>query len=60
MNKIIIRFNRPINDREFKELEGIVENQKTNDKFINTTMRVNGDYAVLDLEFDEDGDITVL
>ena len=49
-----------ISSNELMELMGFVEQQETTDKEVNTTIECDGDYAKITLEFDEDGNITLL
>lgn len=58
--KVQITFKRTLNSEELREVIILVENQETTDKYTNTSMHIDGDYAQIDVEIDEDGDITVL
>ena len=60
MNTIAITFNRDVTLNELLEVKQFVENQETNDKYINTTMHINGNYAEIDIEVNEYGDVIVL
>ena len=60
MNTIAITFNRDVTLNELLEVKQFVENQETNDKYINTTMHINGNYAEIDIEVNEHGDVIVL
>ena len=60
MNTIAITFNRDVTLNELLEIKQFVENQETNDKYINTTMHINGNYAEVDIEVNEYGDVIVL
>lgn len=55
-----IKFNRNVNGSELREVMVLVENQETNDKYIDTTLKIDGEYATIEVEIDEFGDITVL
>lgn len=60
MNTIAITFNRDVTLNELLEIKQFVENQETNDKYTNTTMHINGNYAEVDIEVNEFGDVIVL
>ena len=60
MNTIAITFNRDITLNELLEVKQFVENQETTDKYTNTTMHINGNYAEVDIEVNEFGDVIVL
>ena len=51
---------RPITINEFKELIPLMELQETMDKYTNTSFYINGEFAIIEVEFDEDGNITLL
>ena len=57
---ILINFNRTVDSDELREVMVLVKNQETTDRYTNTSMHINGDYANIDVEIDEYGDITVL
>ena len=59
-NMVQVKFNRMVNSDELREVMALVEMQQTTDRYTNTSMHINGDYANVDVEIDEDGDITVL
>ena len=60
MNTIAITFNRDVTLNELLEVKQFVENQETADKYTNTTIHINGDYAEVDIEVNEFGDVIVL
>lgn len=60
MNTIAITFNRDVTLNELLEVKQFVENQETTDKYTNTTMHINGNYAEVDIEVNEFGDVVVL
>ena len=60
MNTIAITFNRDVTLNELLEVKQFVENQETTDKYTNTTMHINGNYAEVDIELNEFGDVVVL
>lgn len=51
---------RPITINEFRELTALMELQETSEKYTNTSFYVNGEFAIIEVEFDEDGNITLL
>ena len=60
MNTIAITFNRDVTLNELLEVKQFVENQETTDKYTNTTIHINGNYAEVDIEVNEFGDVVVL
>lgn len=60
MNTILITFNSDVTLNELLEVKQLVEHQETTDKYTNTTMHIDGDYASIDVEINEFGDIIVL
>lgn len=60
MNTIAITFNRDVTLNELLEVKQFVENQETTDKYTNTTIHINGNYAEVDIEVNEYGDVIVL
>ena len=55
-----VTFNRTVNSNELKEVMRLLEVQETTDKHENTLLHINGEYAVIDVEIDNMGDVTVL
>ena len=55
-----IATKRPITINEFRELMPLMELQETTDKYTNTTLLINGEFAIIEVQFDEDGNITLL
>ena len=53
-------FNRTVDSNELKEVMSLLEVQETTDRYENTILNINGEYAVIDVEIDDMGDITVL
>ena len=51
---------RPITSNEFRELMLLMDLQETADKYTNTSFYINGKFAIIEVEFDEDGNITLL
>ena len=60
MNTITITFNRDMTLNELLEVKALVEHQETTDKYTNVTMHIDGEYASIDVEINEFGDIIVL
>lgn len=54
-----VTFNRPVTVEELKEIMLHAMIQETSDKRTGETVRINGDYADIDVVFDEDGNMTV-
>lgn len=52
--------NRELDINELREVLILMENQETTDRDISTALHINGDYATIDVEIDEDGNVTVL
>jgi len=57
--EVKITINRPVTVPDLKEILQFAENQETTDKYINTEMHITGNYAEIDVIFDEDGNMTV-
>ena len=51
---------RPITINEFRELMPLMELQETSEKDTNTSFYINGKFAIIEVQFDEDGNITLL
>ena len=51
---------RPITTNEFRELMALMELQETSEKYVNTSFYINGKFAIIEVQFDEDGNITLL
>ena len=54
------------NSKAIKKIKGVkvellvlIENQESTDKYINTSIRINGDFALIDVDIDEFGDIKI-
>ncbi len=52
--------NRALDINELRELLSLMENQETTDREISTGMLIQGDDATIEVEIDEDGNVTVL
>ena len=55
-----IKFNRQLNINELRETLSLMEHQETNERYTNTSINIDGNYANITVEIDEDGNITVL
>lgn len=53
-------FNRRFNINELREVLSLMEHQETNERYINTSINIDGNYANIVVDIDEDGNITVL
>ena len=52
--------NRELNINELKEVLTLMENQETTDKYVSTSLDINGNDAYIQVDIDEDGNVTVL
>lgn len=52
--------NRELDINELKEVLILMENQETTDRFTSEKLTINGDYATITVDIDEDGNVTVL
>ena len=57
---ISITFTRDVTFNELLEVRQLAEYQQTTDRYRDTTMHIDGNYASIDVEIDQFGDITVL
>ena len=57
---IQVKFKRTVDSDELREVMALVENQETTDRYTNTSMHINGDYAYIEVKIDEYGNVTVL
>ena len=55
-----IKFNRQLNINELREALSRMEHQETNERYTNTSINIDGNYANITVDIDEDGNITVL
>lgn len=60
MTFITFKTNRKLDINELKEVLVLMENQETTDRFVSTLLDINGDYAHIEVEIDEYGNVTVL
>lgn len=51
---------RPLDINELKEVLSLMENQETTDKYVSTSLNINGNNARIEVDIDEDGNVTVL
>lgn len=51
---------RTITINEFRELMPLMELQETTDKYTNTSLIISGEFALIKVDIDEDGNITLL
>ena len=51
---------RPITINDFRELMSLMELQETTDKYTNTSLIISGQFALIKVDIDEDGNITLL
>lgn len=51
---------RPLNINELREALSLMENQETTNRYTDSTISINGEYAKIDVDIDEDGNVTVL
>ena len=59
MNTINISLNGDFTIDELREILSLAENQETTDKEVDTTLHIEGDYATIDADINEDGDIYI-
>ena len=52
--------NRELDINDLREVLILMENQETTDRDISTKLHIDGEYATIDVEIDEDGNVTVL
>lgn len=55
-----IKFNGQLNINELREALSLMEHQETNERYTNTSINIDGNYANITVDIDEDGNITVL
>ena len=51
---------RLLDINELKEVLSLMENQETTDKYVSTSLNINGNNARIEVDIDEDGNVTVL
>lgn len=52
--------NRPLDIDELKEVMILMENQETTDRYTDTELSINGDFAEIEVSIDTDRNVTVL
>ena len=52
--------NRELDINELREVLSLMEEQETTDRYVSTSLDINGDYAHIEVEIDEYGNVTVL
>ena len=55
-----IKFNKQLDINELREALSLMEHQETNERYTNTSINIDGNYANITVDIDEDGNITVL
>lgn len=51
--------NRELDINELREVLTLMETQETTDKYTSTSLSIIGDYAAIEVDIDEDGNVTV-
>ncbi len=51
---------REMTTEELREALSLMEHQETTDRFTSTSMHIRGDDAVIDVEIDENGNVTLI
>lgn len=51
---------RSLNINELREVLSLMEQQESTDKYVNTVMHINGNYADIDVIIDKDSNVTLL
>lgn len=51
--------NRGLDINELREVLVLMETQETTDKYTSTSLSIIGDYATIEVDIDEDGNVTV-
>lgn len=54
-----LTLTRPVTYEELKELCVLMEAQQTTDRHTDTGMFIDGDYAEIEVDIDEDGNVTL-
>lgn len=50
---------RELDADELREVLALMEYQDTTDKFVSTSIHIEGEYATIDVDIDEDGNVTL-
>lgn len=51
---------RKMTVEELRELLVLMENQETTDKYVSTSIHIDGYYATIDVEIDNDGNVELI
>lgn len=60
MVNVNVKLTRDLSSAEMQEVMQLVKIQESNDRYENTKLSIDGNYAKIDVVIDELGDITVL
>lgn len=60
MENVKVKLTRDLSSAEMQEVMQLVKIQESNDRYENTELSIDGNYAKIDVVIDELGDITVL
>lgn len=60
MVNVNVKLTRDLSSAEMQEVMQLVKIQESNDRYKNTKLSIDGNYAKIDVVIDELGDITVL
>ena len=52
--------DRELNIDELREILTLMENQETTDRYVSTSLNINGNDANIQVEIDKEGNVTVL
>ena len=52
--------NREMTFEELQEIMVLMEEQETTDKLTSTTISINGNYSNIEVEIDEEGNVTLI
>ena len=52
--------NREMTFEELQEVMALMEEQETTDKCVSTVLEINGNYAKILVDIDEDGNVTLI
>lgn len=57
---VTFKSNRELDINELREILLLMENQETTDRYKNISMEINGDFAKIKVDINEDGNVTIL
>ena len=60
MTSINFSTNRSMDINELREILILMENQQTLYKYVDTSLHIVGDFAVIDVDIDSDGNVTLV